>query len=57
MYDQDGHSVSEGTDELGGAANNLLVEGLPIGIYHWKVKSQNAFGWGDYSPELYFTLY
>jgi hypothetical protein len=56
MYDQAGHSVSEGTEELGGTANNLLVEGLPNGTYHWKVKTQNAFGWGDYSTEFYFTL-
>jgi hypothetical protein len=56
LYDQNGKSVSEGTEELGGTANNLLVEGLPNGTYHWKVKTQNAFGWGDYSTEFYFTL-
>ena len=49
--------VSDGTEELGGTANSLVVEGLDLGTYHWKVKCLNAFGWGDYSEEFYFTLY
>jgi len=56
LYDKDGHSVSAGTEELGGAANTLLVEGIPPGTYSWKVKTQNAFGWGSYSNESFFTL-
>jgi hypothetical protein len=56
LYDKDGHSVSEGTDELGGSANTLLVEGIEPGTYSWKVKTQNAFGWGSYSDESFFTL-
>jgi hypothetical protein len=57
LYDQNGNSVSAGTDELGGTTNTLLVEGIPLGTYHWKVKCMNAFGWGSYSKEFYFTLY
>jgi hypothetical protein len=56
LYDKDGHTVNEGTEELGGAANTLLVEGIPPGTYSWKVKCQNAFGWGSYSEESFFTL-
>jgi len=56
LYDKDGHSVSEGTDELGGTANTLLVEGIPPGTYSWKVKCMNSFGWGSYSKEFFFTL-
>lgn len=57
MYDQNGNSVSRGTDELGSATNTLPLEGVPLGAYHWKVRSLNAFGWGEYSTESYFTLY
>ena len=57
MYDQNGNSVSQGTNELGGTTNTLLVEGIPLGTYHWKAKGLNAFGWGSYSTEFYFTLY
>ncbi len=56
LYDQDGNTVAEGSDQLGGTANTLLVEGIPLGTYHWKVKCLNAFGWGSYSNESYFTL-
>jgi hypothetical protein len=57
MYDANEKSVSDGTEELGGTANALVVEDLPLGTYHWKVKCLNAFGWGDYSEEFFFTLY
>ena len=57
MYDANGKSVSDGTEDLGGTANSLVVENLDLGTYHWKVKCMNAFGWGDYSTEFYFTLY
>lgn len=56
MYDANGKSVSEGTDELGGTENALVVQDIPLGTYHWKVKCMNDFGWGDYSTEFYFTL-
>jgi hypothetical protein len=56
LYDKDGNTVSEGSDELGGTANTLLVEGIPPGTYSWKVKCLNAFGWGSYSKESFFTL-
>ena len=57
MYDANEKSVSDGTDELGGTENALVVEDLPLGTYHWKVKCLNAFGWGEYSEEFFFTLY
>jgi hypothetical protein len=57
MYDANGKGVSDGSEELGGTANSLVVEDLEFGTYHWKVKCMNAFGWGDYSEEFYFTLY
>lgn len=57
MYDANGKSVSDGTEELGGTANSLLVEDLPLGTYTWKVKCLNDFGWGDYSEEFVFYLY
>ncbi|HEU5100892.1 MAG TPA: hypothetical protein VFU22_17805 [Roseiflexaceae bacterium] len=57
MYDANGKSVSDGTEELGGTANALVVEDLPLGTYKWKVKCLNGFGWGEYSEEFVFTLY
>jgi hypothetical protein len=57
MYDQNEKSVAEGTAELGGTITSLLVEGLPPGNYHWRVKSLNSFGWGEYSTDFYFLLY
>jgi len=56
LYDKDGNTVAEGSDELGGIANTLVVEGIPPGTYSWKVKCLNAFGWGSYSKESFFTL-
>jgi hypothetical protein len=57
MYDANEKSVSDGTEELGGTANALVVEDLDPGTYHWKVKCLNGFGWGEYSEEFYFTLH
>ena len=57
LYDKDGNVVSAGSDELGGSANTLLVEGIPPGTYSWKVKCMNAFGWGAYSKASFFTLH
>jgi hypothetical protein len=56
LYDKDGNTVAEGSDELGGTANSLVVEGIPPGTYSWKVKCLNAFGWGSYSKVSFFTL-
>jgi hypothetical protein len=56
LYDANGNTVAEGTDELGGTANTLIVQGIPSGTYSWKVKCLNSFGWGAYSKESFFVL-